>query len=175
MTDGLIATVHGLLLRSVFLPVVLWFLVSASAWGDIYKWTDTQGNTVISNILPVNPKQAANVEKVLKEPNPVPQSPAGAANRVATPTEQMLLDRIDSLERRLQAKSYTSPPQVTYPSDYGSYYLPPPPPASDYNYGYSPMPLYSYPVYPVRTFVTRPAFAHAQGRSFRGAAIHRRR
>jgi Domain of unknown function (DUF4124) len=177
-SGGLRAILSTLTQRLSVTPVLL-LLLPASASGDIYKWTDEQGGTVYSNSLPEHPRKAANVERVAKE-------------RVAPPAEQALLDRIDNLERRLQARAYTPPappappaPAVA-PTDYydGGYYYPPPPPptyignhAPGYAAGY-PYPLtpaYSYFVYPTRTFVTRPAFHGGQRGPLRSGSIHRGR
>ena len=165
---------------SRMLPVLLALLLPIIAGADIYQWTDEHGGTVISNVLPENPRQAKNVERVVKE------SPAAArAARTTTPTEQALLDRIESLERRLQARQYPpSAPVDYYPADRG--YYPPPPPSgyySNYAPGYYPsypyplvtsVPVYSYAVYP-RTFAARPAVMGAHRGSFHGGTGHRGR
>jgi hypothetical protein len=149
-------------------------LVPANVHADIYQWTDEQGGIVISNVLPDSPKKPANLERLIKEPA------VAAANRAATQTEQMLRDRIDNLERRLQARTYPpAPPPGSAPAYYGdsAYYPPPPPPPppppSYYSsYPYPVLtPAYSYGVYP-RTFVTRPALIGVQRNTFRGGAVH---
>ena len=191
--DGLLAYFCDLPWWSALLPALLSLLAPASAWGDIYKWTDKQGNTVISNVRPANPDTVTDVELVVKETRPAAQSPVIPSQRVATRTEQMLLDRIDELERRLQTQPYPPqyPPQspgVSPANYYGGYYPaqppPPPPPPSSYGsyfpsyypgYYYPWVPAYSYVVYPARTFVSEPAFGFSRGGSFRGAPIHRGR
>jgi hypothetical protein len=170
-------------------------VVPATAWGDIYKWTDEKGRINISNIPPPASGKAKGVEIVLKEPRPI-----SIPEHAATPTEQALLERIQSLERQLQARQDAPqapavPPPTPYPSNYPS--TPPPPPPSLPNYydggygaGYdnsyyptyyaSYYPTYSYPVvrsysyaaYPTRAYITRPAFAAPRGGSFRGGAGH---
>jgi hypothetical protein len=160
--------------------------VPGAVRSDIYKWTDEQGGTVISNILPENPDKAKNVERVVKESKPAVQ----ASRPAATPTEQMLLDRIDNLERRLQARTYVPPaPQSAAPAEYypdsGYYYYPPappPPPAHYANYApvYYARPAYAYPLAPAysyiaypRTFVARTTPVRVQHGAFRGGATHR--
>jgi hypothetical protein len=167
--------------RSLILPGLLALLISPNASGDIYQWTDEQGGTVISNVLPDSPKQAKNIERVVKE-----TPPAARAARTVTATEQALLDRIESLERRLQARQYPPPAPADYAADRG-YYPPPPPPPSGYYGNYAPTyypsyhyplvmaaPMYPYVVYP-RTIVARPAAVGAHRGSFHGGAGHRAR
>jgi hypothetical protein len=172
----LFATLRALAQRSAVLPALLFLLIPAGASGDIYKWTDEQGGTVYSNTPPENAKTASKVERVVKE-------------RAVPPTEQALRDRIDNLERRLQARAYqppVPPPPGIAPPDYyydGGYSYPPPPPVYPGNYapssypgyGYPLTPAYSYFVYPARTFVARPAFGGGHRGSFRSGAVHRGR
>jgi hypothetical protein len=168
--DGLLAYICNLSWRAAFLSL----LAPASAWADIYKWIDEQGNTVISNIRPANPQKLTNFELMEKESKPA-----------ATRMEQALLDRIDSLERRLQTQPYSPPVPAGAPSNYhGGYYPiqapPPPPPPSNYSYSPSYYPSYPYDlwvpsysfVYPARIFVNRPNFRFSHSGSFRGSRIH---
>lgn len=176
------------------LPALTSLAIPASAWGDIYKWTDEQGRTNISNIPPTKSGKVKIVETVLKETRP-----GSIPEHAATPTEQALLARIETLERQLQAPQYApQAPAVPPPAPYGSYYpstpsLPPPPPnyydsgyASSYYPGYYPsynypvvyyrvMPSYPYRVYPARPFLTRPVFVAPGGGSFHGGGGHRGR
>jgi hypothetical protein len=153
-----------------FLAVFLSLLVPA-AWGDVYKWTDERGNTVISNARPAHLDKVKNFEVAVEEPK-------GA---VATPTEKMLLDKLDRLERLL-AQQYVQQAQIAPPPTYGSYNPAPPPPppgyfGSDYS-GYYPS-LLSSPsfFYGGRSMVSRPrfAFAHSGGAVRGGFAHHGRR
>jgi hypothetical protein len=169
------------------LPALVSLVIPATAWGDIFKWTDAQGRTNFSNVPPTKSGNVKNVEILLKETRPT-----SIPEHVATPTEQALLARIESLERQLQARQYTAQaPAVPPPTPYGSYYpsTPPPPPPSPpnyYNSGYDSSyypsyypsyyyPSYSYAVYPARTFLTRPIFVAPRGGSFRGGGGHRGR
>ena len=164
------------------LPALISLCVSAAAWGDIYKWTDERGRTVLSNIPPTPADKARNVELVKKENKP---ALAPAAAHVATPTEQALLARIESLERQLQAVR-SAPQAVTPPPmPYAGTYAPPPPPPGYYGgayptaypgtyYPYPPVPAYPYVVYPVRTFISQPVFV-TSGRSFHRGGGHRGR
>jgi len=150
--------------------------IPATALGDIYKWTDEQGRVNISNIPPPDTGKAKDVELVLKEPKT-----AAVKQHLATPTEQALLARIESLERQLQSRQYATQAPPAPPS-YESYYPPAPPPPSYYagpypsyypNYypsyyaGYYP--AYSYPIvssyvaYPARIHMTRPLFVAPRG------------
>lgn len=163
------------------LPALILLVTPAIAWGDIYKWTDEQGQTNFSNVPPTKSGKVKNVEIVLKEARPT------------SPTEQALLARIESLERQLQVRQYTpQAPAVPPPMPYGGYYPPtppPPPPPSYYDSGYGSsyypsyypsyyypvMPSYSYAVYPARAFIGRPVFAAPRGGSFHGGGGHRGR
>jgi uncharacterized membrane protein YgcG len=186
MSDASRAAAVFVHIRSPFwlfalLPALILLVIPATAWGDIFKWTDEQGRINISNIPPPEATKAKNVEVVLKETKP-------------TPIEQALLARIESLERQQQARQYTTQaPAVPPPTPYGSYYPPtPPPPPSYYDSGYdtgydsgyytsgyypsypSYYPTYYYPVtssyavYPARAYRAGPAFAASRGGSFRG-------
>jgi len=175
----------------VFLPALISLVVPATAWGDIYKWTDEHGRINISNVPPPTSGKAKNIEIVLKEPKPT-----SIPDHAATSSEQALLARIDNLERQLRTQQYAPqapavPPPTPYPSYYPSTPSPPPQPNyydsgydAGYNSGFYPSnypsyyPTYYYPVassyvvYPARTFVTRPAFAAARGGSFRSGGGH---
>jgi Domain of unknown function (DUF4124) len=151
-------------------------LVPTVTAADIYKWVDERGSTVISNIRPANPQKLSNFELLERETKPA-----------ATRTEQALLDRIDSLERRLQSQSY--PPQVAGapPSNYCAGYYPmepPAPPAPPAYSGYPPgyYPGYAYdswaPSFPYAypggiVFVNRPnfRFSHHRG-AFHAPRMH---
>ena len=173
---------HSLFWLLAILLALVSLAVPASAWGDIYKWTDEKGVTYISNSPPPKAGKTKNVEIVLKETKPTP-----IPNHVATPTEQALLARIERLERQLRAQQYAAqPPAASPPTPDTNYYapapLPPPPPSyyGDGSYGNYPSyyPGYYYPVaslyviYPARTFISRPAFAHSRGGFSRGSGGH---
>ncbi|HKA43079.1 MAG TPA: DUF4124 domain-containing protein [Burkholderiales bacterium] len=157
------------LLAGLLLP-----LVPATARADLYKWTDEQGSTVISNVRPANPQKVRNFEVVLKE-----------TERAPTRSEQVLLDRIDNLERQLrtqQSPPPAPPPYAAYNEGYYAAqpaYSPPPPPSyyNDYYPGYYPwLPSYSY-IFPGRSFFHRPrsVFAHNRVVAVRGSGMHRGR
>jgi len=171
------------------LPALILIAAPAIARGDIYKWTDEQGRTNLSNVLPATPGKAKDIELVLKE-----TKPAVIPQHLATPTEQALLSRIENLERELQSRRYsTQAPGTPPPADYriASTPSPPPPSPAYYDSGYdgsyiSSYPIYQYPVarsyayvvYPTRVFVSRPAFVvrHSGGSHFsRGGGGHRGR
>jgi len=170
-------------------------VLPATARADIYKWTDEQGRTYLSNVPPAPSDKAKNVQLLVKENGP---AAAPAQARAATPTEQALLGRIESLERQLQ--SQPAPAPMAPPAmPYGSYYAPPPPPATSSNYAgnyagyyaggydypayyppyyptyYYPAPYYGSTIYPVRSFVSRPVFSGSRGGSFHHAGGHRGR
>ena len=170
---------RNLLWLFAFLPALILLVISANAWGDIYKWTDEQGRIYYSDSPPPASGKAKNVVVVEKEVRP-------------TPTEQALLARIKALERQQQAPQYAAqPPAVPPPTPYGGYYPPappPPPPPSYYDSGYDSgyyssgyypsYPIYYYPVtssyavYPARAYRTPPAFAAQHGGFSRGGAGH---
>jgi hypothetical protein len=175
---SVLARKRGRLCLSLLLPPLLSLAVPATAWADIYKWTDENGGTVFSNVRPAKSARAKDVEVVVQQE----AKPVSIPDRAATRTEQALLARIDSLERRLETRQYATldaPPPVSY----SGYYQPTPPPPSYYdsgyywNYpGYSPAYFYpfasSYVVYPRRAFVGRPIHVAPHGGSFHGRGGH---
>ena len=149
-------------------PFFVALLAPTVVWGDIYKWTDERGNTVISKVRPASLARVTNFEVTVEEIK-------GTA--VATPTERMLLDKLDRLERQLLAQQHAEQVPVAPPvSAYGSYNpaLQPPPPPAGYYSAYSPVLSYPYAFYPA-TIVTRPRFAFAHNGVRRGGFAHRGR
>jgi hypothetical protein len=138
------------------LLLLLSLLAPATAWCDVYKWTDEKGGTVISNIRPPEPEKLRNFQTVLKErAAPTPPAPA---QPVAASSDQMLKDRVELLERQLRARQETPPVTVVLPAtEY-------PPPAYNSNYDpgyyYPVVPGYAYATYPVRAALNRPRVAH---------------
>ena len=164
---------------SVMFPALLSLAVPATAWADIYKWTDENGTTHFSNTRPDRSAKTKEVEVVIRE-----AKPASSPDRPATRTEQVLLARVESLERQLDARQYAAQaPQAPPPATYSGYYPPAPPPSSYYTGGYDwtdsgYYPAYYYPfassyvVYPRRAFVRRPVFVAPHAGSFRGHGGH---
>ncbi len=168
------------------LPALISLVTPATAWGDIFKWTDEQGSTNFSNVPPTKSGKVKNFEIVMKETRP-----ASIPEHVAAPTEQALLERIEGLERQLQTRQFTTqPPAVPPPTPYGGYYpsTPPPPSSSYYDSGnYSGYPSYypsyyypvarsySYAVYPARAFIGRPVFVAPRSGFSHGGGGHRGR
>ena len=161
------------------LPAVILMIVSAPAWGDIFKWTDEQGRINLSNVPPPALGKAKNIEIVLKEARS-----ASIPQHVATPTEQALLARIESLERQLQTRQYAPPVAAVPPSapSVGYYPTAPPPPPPGYYGTYSGYyPGYSYPVpasyavYPARAYVAQPAYLGSRSGLAHGGGHHRGR
>jgi hypothetical protein len=115
------------------LPIVVVLLAPATVLGDIYKWTDEKGNTVISNVQPASTAKTSGMELLAKETRPA----APAAGAASTRTEQALQARIENLERQLQVQQAQGVPQPGYPQDY---YPGQPSPGPDPNYysGYDP-------------------------------------
>jgi Domain of unknown function (DUF4124) len=88
--------------------------VPGAALADLYTWTDERGTTVISNVMPANPRKVKDFEVVVKEePKQVAAKPAPDTYERAT-TEKLLLDRIDGLEREIKAarEKTAAPPAV---------------------------------------------------------------
>jgi Domain of unknown function (DUF4124) len=175
--DAWFARIFGFSRVLAPVPIFLTLLAPATVWGDIYKWTDERGNTVISNVQPVNASRVSGVELLATATKPAMQSPVASSQQAATRTEQALEARIENLERQLQAQQYAQQPQVDPESSYaGDYYPTPAPPPPDpsyyssydpgYNPGYYPSyynpwpPSYSFIVAPARTFVRRPGFVN---------------
>jgi hypothetical protein len=157
------------------LPALLSVLIPATAWGDIYKWTDERGETVISDVLPANLKKVKDFEVLVRE-TPRTQAQRDAAN------EKMLLDRIERLERQVQAQRYAPPAPAAPPPPAYSYYspeyaAPPPPPQPDYFGSYFPSfyPAYSLIVAPSRGFARPRGFGFNRGGFSRGGMSHRGR
>lgn len=181
------------------LPIFLTLFMPKTVWGDIYKWTDERGITVVSDVQPVNPDRVSDLELLATETRSATQSSVAPSQQAATRKERALEARIENLERQLQAQQYAQQPQVVPRSTYSGGYYPtpaPPPPSyyGSYDPGYYPdyyypwPPSYSVIVVPVRKFVRRPAFVHrppvfvkrpafgfSHGAAFGGGSMHRRR
>lgn len=139
--------------------------------------------TVISNVMPSDPKKARDFEVVLRESPRAGQKAPPAYRREATPTEQALLNRIETLEREFQNQQYPQYPQTVISSapQYQGYYAPPSnavvaayPYPDSYSYypdgyfsTYYPSYVFPYPYYPYYSSVGRTVvahrFAHAHG------------
>ena len=192
--DAWFARIDGYSRVLALLAALLALFAPATVWGDIYKWIDERGNTVLSNVKPVDPDAVRNFQLAAKETKTAAQAPAPAQQarpaEVVKPTEQLLLEKIESLERQVQAQQYAAQavtPVINY------YTAPAPPPPPNYygydgpgfypGYYYPPPPSYSYivPAIPVvfprkaivfpskgighrpfvhRPFVHRPAFVN---------------
>jgi hypothetical protein len=121
-----------------FLPICLLLFAPATVRADIYKWTDERGNTVVSNMQPVDPGTVSGVELVATSIKPATQYPP-PPSQSGTPTEQALAARIENLERQVQAQQYAQQPQGDPNADYsGGYYPAPPPPDPGYYGSYDP-------------------------------------
>lgn len=169
------------------LSAVSLLLAPAIASGDIYKWTDERGNTVVSNVQPVNPSRVGDIELLAVETKPaarpsVAPSQKAATPQPATPAEQALQERIENLERQLQAQQYAQPPQVVPQLPYPGGYYPtpaPPPPDPSYYASYDPgyYPGYYYPGPPIYSFVVVPALVrrpvHRPQHAHRPVSVHR--
>jgi hypothetical protein len=145
--------IHFILL-TLFIPPV---------YADIYRWTDENGSTVLSDVPPPEPKKAKNFKTVLK--GTAPAAPVAAPASGPTLAEQELRLRLERLERELQARQYVMVP------------APPPPPVDIYyrsaypNY-YYPVRGPSYFVYPPASHATAAAFAHSWNRTARAGNAH---
>jgi hypothetical protein len=175
--DAWLAPIHRSSRALALLPILLTLLAPATVRGDIYKWTDERGNTVISNVQPVTSSKVSDVELLATATKPATQSPAALPRQASTRTEQALEARIENLERQLQAQGYAQQPRADPQSSYsGDYYPTPAPPPPDPSYygsydpgyypGYYPSyynpwpPSYSFIVAPARAFVRRSAFVN---------------
>jgi len=119
------------------LPVLVFLLAPASVRGDIYKWTDERGVTVISNVQPPSTAKTSGMELMATEARPAAAAPGAVTQATPSRTERALQARIENLERQLQAQQAQDVAQPGYPQDY---YPAAPPPAPDPNYygGYDP-------------------------------------
>jgi hypothetical protein len=131
------------LMGSRLFLVALLLAAPAGAFADVYKWTDERGVIVLSSVPPEDTTFARNVEVVAKEKGSTRKT-AGAVEYRNASNEEVLLDRIENLERQLRAQQYSQaapPPAVQYPQ---GYYTTPTLPASSYGETYYPP---SYPGY----------------------------
>jgi hypothetical protein len=147
-------------------------LAPSVAAADLYKWTDERGATVLSNVPPPNPRRVTNFEVVVKESAGAPDPRvASSQQHDITATEKLLLDRIDSLERQLQAQQSARETSIVAASPPNPYYAAPMPEyAGNYYPGYYPSWVFPYPTssfysYPLPpsgvVFRARGAFPHA--------------
>jgi hypothetical protein len=141
-------------------------LASASAFADVYRWTDAKGVTVFSSAPPEEGSGARNVVLVAKEkPRVLRGTRESAADQ--PPSNAEVMDRIDSLSRQVQAQQYAQASLAAMPqyetAYSGGYYTTPAPSYYDpyydpnyyqpyyYNSGY-----YPYGFYPPVTVFVRP-------------------
>ena len=172
----------------VVVPAFILLGASFTAQADIYKWTDEQGRIVVSNIPPVKTAEVKDLDLLVKETKPAnPPEPGITRN------EQALMNRIQVLERQVQAQNNAyqaapAPPSMAYGSPYPAASMVPPPasysdaydpnyyppyyPASYPSYSYPVVPLYSYVVFPTRRAISRPAFGFSHGSAFRAGGGH---
>lgn len=142
-------------------PILVMLLAPATVRGDIYKWTDEHGNTVISNIQPAGSSKVSGVELLAAASAPAAPSPGTVSQSADARTQQVLEARIENLERQLEAQQPQAVSQPGYSADY--YAAPAPPPDPSYYSGYDPgyypsyYPAYYYPALPVYSFVSVPA------------------
>jgi hypothetical protein len=113
-----------------------------SAWSQIYKWTDEEGMTVYSNVRPAPGRKPKDLELLLEEEKPVPPGEAArrsmqAAQDEAIRKEQALQQRVDKLERTLQALQYREEMASVPPPPYGYYESLDPTFGFPYAYGFS--------------------------------------
>ena len=166
-------------MRLFFAAFVL-IVAPASAFADVYRWTDTNGTTVFSSSPPEEGSDARNVVIVAKEKPRVIRGTKETIEDYAAANQQILSSRIDSLERQVQAQQYAqaSMPQyqAAYPSDY--YSTPAPtyysePYYDPYSYPYYGSYPYSYPYsyYPPVTVFVRPR-GFASHRTFARPFVH---
>ena len=133
----------------ILLTAFVLILAPAGALADVYKWTDERGVVVLSSVPPEDTSVAKNVEVVAKEKWATTKKTAAVEYQTPT-SEEVLLDRIESLERQLRAQQQYSREAavapITYPQGY--YTTPPPPPVSYYPDPYYPPyspGVYGYP------------------------------
>lgn len=144
------------------LPLIAAALVPASARADLYQWTDEEGRTVISDMLPVDPGKVSGMKLLARASKAVAAQPATISPPAADAKQQELEARVAELERQLQEQQ-SAPPPPAQASDGGGYYPAPPAPepsnyVTEYKTVYYPVPYYvSPPVYSVIVAPARPA------------------
>ena len=165
------------------LPLLAAVLAPASARADLYQWTDEEGRTVISDMLPVDPGKVSGVKLLARASKAAAARPATLSPPAADAKQQALEARIAELERQLQERQSASPPPVQA-SD-GEGYCPAPPAPEPGNYVteyktvYYPVPYYVSPpaysviVVPARPSLHRPHPAHRPASAPRPAFVSR--
>lgn len=141
------------------------------AAGDIYKWTDAQGRTVVSDVPPMDPArvsgmkllasgsraaQPAQAADAPRETQMEAEAAADARAAEAARRQEELETRIAELERQLQAQQAEPQPPPAPIDEPGAYYPAPPAPEA-VQYG-GPVAVYSQTYYST-VYVPPPAFA----------------
>lgn len=134
------------------LPLLAAILSPAGARADLYRWTDEEGRTVISDMLPLDPGKVSGMKLLARASKAVTPAPATASVPAADAKQQELEARIADLERRLQEQP-TAPAPPAQASDGGYYPAPPAPEPSSYVAEYQPV------YYPVPYYVSVPAYS----------------
>ena len=97
------------------LPVLAAALAPASANADLYQWTDEQGRTVISDMLPVDPGKVSGMKLLARTGKRAAQTPAANPISTVSRKERELEARIAELERQLQEQQSAPQPQSVPP------------------------------------------------------------
>ena len=133
-------------------------LASAGARADLYQWTDEEGRTVISDMLPVDPGKVSGVKLLARTSKAALAQPATMSPPAVDAKQHELEARIAELERQLQEQQSAPPPVQA--SDGGGYYPAPPAPepsnyVTEYKTVYYPVPYYVSP--PAYSVIVAPA------------------
>lgn len=158
-------------------------LAPASARADLYQWTDEEGRTVISDMLPVDPGKVRGMKLLARTSKAAAPALATTSPPAADAKQRELEARIAELERQLQEQQ-SAPPPPAQASDGGGYYpAPPAPEPSNYVTEYQPVyypvpyyvspPAYSVIVAPARPRLHRPHPAHRPAFAPRPALVSR--
>ena len=135
------------------LPLIAAALVPANARADLYQWTDEDGRTVISDMLPVDPGRVSGMKLLARTSKAAAAQPATISTPAVDAKQQELEARVAELERQLQEQQSAPPPPVQA-SDSGGYYpTPPAPEPSSYAPQYEPV------YYPVPYYVGTPVYS----------------
>ncbi len=151
------------------LPLIAAALIPASARADLYQWTDEEGRTVISDMLPVDPGKVSGMKLLARASKAVAAQPATISPPAADAKQRELEARVAELERQLQEQQ-SAPPPPAQASDGGGYYPAPPAPepsnyVTEYKTVYYPVPYYVSPptysvIVPAKPLLHRPRPAH---------------
>jgi hypothetical protein len=116
----------------IFLAIFVLALASQAAFADVYRWTDANGTTVFSSTPPEEGSGARNVVIVAKERVRVIRGTKETVESYTPSNQQILVSRVESLERQVQAQQYAQAAIPQYQAAYSTGYYSTPAPSYYY-------------------------------------------